>query len=689
MLSFIGISILFFGFTSAYGGVNQDDANGNHSSETRITPNRGAGGEEWTTSLNPATVTSISTSPGATAAEHVVLSREYPTWTFQNGTGVQGNFHVIHYDAFMILPERPADGDPAPMRPGFNCWVTVGAKPDCVTIEYRGTPTTNLYWLQFVCTNAPNRGSGCPPERDAYVDEDPNTPAPFYLSRADNKTNTVVHPNGTVVFTFKDAPARQFPISRSDVTWRAHLYLVEWDGQIPGTVIIHNGTEWGFQNHCVSIGNPASTFTRGGADKDRPDTETVGRAPEGPPSENCVIDPLIFITSTRTDTTFRLMDISPDETILYVADAGENELVVVDATKGPSKFEEIKRIPVGTDPRDVAVTPDGKKVYVTNHFDGTVSVIDTSTYTVTKTIPVDHLPWGVDVSSDGEVIVVANWGGKGKVANDDEKGTLSIMSTQTDQVIQTIDIPSTDVGGPWGVNSHPDQEWFAITNDGTNSLILLHKETFEIKIIDLAELGCLKPWDVEVTEDGKVIPACGDGTNFFPVVFVACPDEFRSFSQCEIDTSQKLEFEGISAVNEPWAVYSKNGLIYGVDMYNVALEREEQEEGTLLVWDENSLRLIEKIEHEDYPEIVGIAPRDVLVLSDGTLFVSNSGTHKISDKQTELSGIAFSYPKPTDDKPKEPTTEPPKPEIPVWVWLAVGIGIAIGIIVGVYFSRRK
>ena len=54
-------------------------------------------------------------------------------------------------------------------------------------------------------------------------------------------------------------------------------------------------------------------------------------------------------------------------------------------------------VPVGLSPFDLAVTPNGASVYVTNGNSGTVSVIDTTTNTVTATIPVFGSPTFVAV----------------------------------------------------------------------------------------------------------------------------------------------------------------------------------------------------------------------------------------------------------------------------------------------------
>jgi hypothetical protein len=211
-------------------------------------------------------------------------------------------------------------------------------------------------------------------------------------------------------------------------------------------------------------------------------------------------------------------------------------------------------------------------------------------------------------------------------------------------VVKTIKINSTNTGGPWGMKSSPDGSWAAVTNDGTNELILLHSVTYETKNIDLGVLDCTFPWDLEITEDERIVIACGDGPNFFPVIDVICPEKFETFEQCEIDYSKRLEFEGENAINEPWSVFAQGGKIYGVDRYNTAFDDSEQEEGSLLIWDANSLRLLEKVEHEHYPEIVGKAPIGVLVTSDGKIFVSSVGTHVISNKQAEINGTPFDYP---------------------------------------------
>ncbi len=90
-------------------------------------------------------------------------------------------------------------------------------------------------------------------------------------------------------------------------------------------------------------------------------------------------------------------------------------------------------IPVGRRPRDVAVTPDGAKLYVPNRNDDTVSVIDAASLQVVATLDVGTFPTGVAVTADGAWALVVNSG-------DD---TVSVIDVARD----TVDGVAIDVGG--------------------------------------------------------------------------------------------------------------------------------------------------------------------------------------------------------------------------------------------------
>ncbi len=68
----------------------------------------------------------------------------------------------------------------------------------------------------------------------------------------------------------------------------------------------------------------------------------------------------------------------------------------------------IATINVGEDPRGVAMSPDGTRLYVVNKEDDTLSVIRTSTNTVLATIDVGDSPNEVAISPDGTRAYVTN-----------------------------------------------------------------------------------------------------------------------------------------------------------------------------------------------------------------------------------------------------------------------------------------
>jgi YVTN family beta-propeller protein len=83
--------------------------------------------------------------------------------------------------------------------------------------------------------------------------------------------------------------------------------------------------------------------------------------------------------------------ITPDGKHAYIANLISNAVSVIDTAMKAAT------IPVGDDPFLVAVAPDGKHAYVTNLTSNNVSVIDTASDTVTATARVGRNPVGVDI----------------------------------------------------------------------------------------------------------------------------------------------------------------------------------------------------------------------------------------------------------------------------------------------------
>lgn len=104
---------------------------------------------------------------------------------------------------------------------------------------------------------------------------------------------------------------------------------------------------------------------------------------------------------------------------------------------------------VGKEPQSLVLSADDTKVYVANTVDGTVSVVSTATNQVVKTIKVGTEPRAVVLSPNGTRLYVAN----------SNSSSVSVIDTRTDTVAKDILLAATPTGQirPFAL---------AITNDG-------------------------------------------------------------------------------------------------------------------------------------------------------------------------------------------------------------------------------
>jgi YVTN family beta-propeller protein len=93
---------------------------------------------------------------------------------------------------------------------------------------------------------------------------------------------------------------------------------------------------------------------------------------------------------------------TPDGTHVYVRN--EHSLTVIDTTT-----IDACDLVSGDLPRGLQLSPDGKYAYCTNFGDGTISVIDTITKSITATLGVLSHPEAAAVSADGERVYVGDY----------------------------------------------------------------------------------------------------------------------------------------------------------------------------------------------------------------------------------------------------------------------------------------
>jgi len=191
---------------------------------------------------------------------------------------------------------------------------------------------------------------------------------------------------------------------------------------------------------------------------------------------------------------YQQVAITPDGRRAYVTNArpGTGTVLVIDTI---SNALVSSPIPVGMGPAGIAITPEGKFAYVANGFSSTVSVIATASDTVVDSIDVGFEPTGVAITPDGKRAYVAN-GGVRTLGG----GTVSVIDTATNTV----------VGNPIRVGDSP--AFIAITPDG-KKVYVNNANSNNVSVIDA------------ISQSVKTTIPVGD----FPIAIAITPDGRRIY----------------------------------------------------------------------------------------------------------------------------------------------------------------
>ena len=118
--------------------------------------------------------------------------------------------------------------------------------------------------------------------------------------------------------------------------------------------------------------------------------------------------------------------ISSDDRFVWSVNPDNNSVSVFDVFNDANV--RVAEIPVGREPRRLAITPNGNHVFVANMAGNSVSVIDTATRTVIKTIGTASDPFGCVVSLDGTKVYVA----------EHSSDTVAVIDVPQLRVVKTI-----------------------------------------------------------------------------------------------------------------------------------------------------------------------------------------------------------------------------------------------------------
>lgn len=120
--------------------------------------------------------------------------------------------------------------------------------------------------------------------------------------------------------------------------------------------------------------------------------------------------------------------VSPDESVAWTTDLGSRTVTRIRLRQG---FAPIS-VTVGEEPEGIALSPDGKTLWVSARGSNEAFALDPETLDVRETIATGRFPLRIAVRPQGDVAVTS----------DLQDGTLSVIDTATAKVIRTIGVSS-------------------------------------------------------------------------------------------------------------------------------------------------------------------------------------------------------------------------------------------------------
>ena len=182
--------------------------------------------------------------------------------------------------------------------------------------------------------------------------------------------------------------------------------------------------------------------------------------------------------------------------ILFVALRDEDVVAAIDMGPG----EEVARIPTGSTPLSVLMTPDERYLFVANTggSEGTsenrVTVIETATHRVAASIEVDTAPLDLALSANGQLVYVTN----------SQSKSISVIEVASLTVRNRIRVPVAR--GPYGVAIHPNGSRLYVTDiDGNQVLVVDTARRATVGRIDVIE----EPRSLVISADGKRLYVSG------------------------------------------------------------------------------------------------------------------------------------------------------------------------------------
>lgn len=288
----------------------------------------------------------------------------------------------------------------------------------------------------------------------------------------------------------------------------------------------------------------------------------------------------------------------------FVCNTSQNTISELDVVD----LEEVRRIEVGFGPRGLGIFPTNNYALVSNSGSDTVSVVDLEVNVTVHTVHVGRDPRHMAISADGKYAYVSIWG-EGYISK------LDISSLADNNPAAVSEVAQIDVGTtahPYSVNIHPTTGQVFVANTQATYCSVIEPNT---DVVTNVELGFIGGRGVAFTPDGEyamvtleapsrvyvILTATLEVTRFIPVGpgprgVAVDPDDDTLY----ISNFKRSKPTTMTADPDQGPDFAANSLTM-VDLKSAPLDRQD---GSF-----------------DYQEVtVGFGPCSVVMLDAGRLF---------------------------------------------------------------------
>jgi YVTN family beta-propeller protein len=192
--------------------------------------------------------------------------------------------------------------------------------------------------------------------------------------------------------------------------------------------------------------------------------------------------------------------IAHDGKRIYVASEDTGTAVIMDVASG----ETVATLEVGGEPEGVSISPDGKFVYVSSEEDHQVAVIDTAQQKVIAQFEVGERPRSIAFSPDGARAYVTG----------EFDRTVAVVDAHAHKVLDTIKLEG-DTVLPMEVDTSLDGTRLYVTTGRGGTVAVIDAMTKAV--IRSVKVG-QRPWGLAVSPDGKRLYTANGPSNDVSVV---------------------------------------------------------------------------------------------------------------------------------------------------------------------------